>query len=56
MQEHAELKERRNKLTLFFQSTIFTTLPAEEQQRLYLQHAHMTAYQQVLEERIACFQ
>jgi len=54
--EHAELKERREKLALFVGSSpIFDTLPGAEQDSLQEQLIVMGSYQRILEQRIARF-
>ena len=53
--ERAELDEKLSKLGVFFDSVIFSTLPADEQNRLREQHVVMQSYSAILEERIDAF-
>lgn len=55
--EHAELAERLRKLGKFITDTpaVFLALPLEEQDLLHQQHAAMTAYNDILVQRIAGF-
>lgn len=53
--EKAELDDKLTKLTAFFDSTIFSSLPDEEQTRLRRQAHFMWQYSDVLGERIAAF-
>ncbi len=54
--EKAELDERHEKLTDFFASPLFGSLPAAEQDRMRSQAIAMNAYSVILGERIAAFQ
>lgn len=55
--EHAELADRLQKLGKFITDTpqVFLALPLEEQDLLHQQHAAMTAYHDILVQRIAGF-
>jgi len=54
--EHAELYDRLGKLTVFIESSpIFAGLDPDEQGRLFIQRAAMSAYEAVLAERIRHF-
>ena len=53
--EKAELDEKLAKLDAFGRTTLFASLPAEEQGRLNRQHSLMEQYSAVLGERIAAF-
>lgn len=56
IQEHAELKEKRDKLHAFMTaSAAFNKLPSEEKARLQRQLAVMNGYHDVLQERIENF-
>lgn len=57
VEEHAELAERLQKLGKFITDTptVFLQLPLEEQDLLHQQHAAMTAYHDILVQRIAGF-
>jgi hypothetical protein len=53
--EKSELDVKIKALTAFTHGTIFPTLDPAEQMRLKVQLDHMTAYSNVLGERIAAF-
>lgn len=53
--EKSELDEKLGKLRGFLSTDVFAELPNDEQERLQLQADHMTAYSNVLGERIAAF-
>lgn len=53
--EQQELQERLNKLEAFTRNTIFQEIPVEEQCRLRRQFEAMTAYNNILCERIDAF-
>lgn len=57
LNERAELKEKVDLLGKFIASDTsqFSKLPFEEQDRMSRQHTHMSYYLQVLDERIAAF-
>ena len=57
LNERAELKEKVDLLSHFITSDTsqFSKLPFEEQERMSRQHTHMTDYLKVLDERIAAF-
>lgn len=51
--ERAELKDKFDKLGIFFNTDFFGTLDEEDQQLLHDQYGHMSAYLAVLNSRIA---
>ena len=53
--EHAELKDKTDKLAAFFKSPIFAGLDQDEKTRLELQFVCMTAYLAILQSRIEDF-
>jgi hypothetical protein len=53
--EKAELSDKLEKLLKFFDGSIYSSLPPEEQSRLSRQSLIMQLYEQVLEERIGNF-
>jgi len=53
--EKAELDAKMDKLTAFIDTPIFSSLPAQEQERLVRQLHYMGHYTAVLGERIAAF-
>ena len=53
--EHAELRIKLDKLTVFMPTPVFLGLPSDEQERLRDQHHHMACYLDVLARRIAAF-
>lgn len=53
--EKIELDEKLSKLTAFFDTKIFASLPEAEQNRLRRQQFAMTDYSTILGERIANF-
>ena len=55
VQEVRELREKLDKLNQFVQSTPFSGLPTDEQQRLLKQRDLMDQYAAVLDERISNF-
>ena len=57
LNERAELKEKVDLLGHFIASdtSLFSKLPTEEQERMSRQHSYMSSYLTVLDERIAAF-
>jgi hypothetical protein len=53
--EKKELDVKREKLTAFLQTDVYTKLDVQEQRRLSLQSNAMNTYSQVLKERIDNF-
>jgi len=53
--ERADLDDKRSKLNGFFDSTVFSGLPKDEQSRLWRQIEVMDDYSRILGERIAAF-
>jgi hypothetical protein len=53
--ERTELQVRYTRLTAFFDSMLYATLPIAEKDRLQRQSAVMMAYLAILDERIAAF-
>lgn len=53
--EKSELDKKLEALKKFFTSEIFLKLNPDEQERLERQASHMSAYSQVLGERVAAF-
>jgi hypothetical protein len=53
--ERKELRDRLGKLEAFTQMDTFKSLPGDEQARMRRQMQHMSAYADVLDERIAAF-
>ena len=55
VEEHADLEKKIVALATFFSNPTFHKLPADEQERMYEQQRHMSAYADVLSRRIAAF-
>ena len=55
VEEHADLTKKVTALATFFSNPLFHKLPAAEQERMYEQQRHMSAYADVLARRIAAF-
>jgi len=53
--EKADLDVKREKLSAFFNTPMFSGLPVAEQNRLKLQAQHMYMYSEVLAERVEAF-
>jgi len=53
--EKKELDEKCNQLERFFDTTLFKSLPEDEQGRLVRQLSHMRVYSKILAERIGNF-
>lgn len=51
-EELSELNAKRDRLSAFMQGSVFATLAGTEQERLTRQHQAMSAYAQVLAERL----
>jgi hypothetical protein len=55
VEELEQLRERRDKLGLFWQNPLFKALPTDEQERMGRQFDIMVQYERVLQERIDHF-
>ncbi len=53
--EKTELDEKIAKLNIFFDGSVYCTLPQEERDRLWRQARYMREYSKVLAERITAF-
>lgn len=53
--ERADLADKLDKLGVFLGGSVFNELPEDERDRLTRQHAAMSSYLNVLDERIGAF-
>jgi len=55
VEERADLSTRLDRLRTFLRSSLFEAVPQAERARLQRQSVYMSAYLEVLDERIAAF-